>query len=82
MKSVSLTQARRGLSKLIASEQAVEVTSRGQAVGTLRIYAEATVDRDKAMEAARQLRAIGSKYRPSKRHGGAAAVRQLRDHGK
>ncbi len=81
MKTVTITQAKRGLSDLLAKGQAVEVTSHGRTVGTLRVFAQAKVDREKAKEAARGIREIGMKYKPSKKHGGTAELRKIRDHG-
>ena len=85
MKTLTLTQARRQLGELVRSHETVEVTHRGEAIGTLRggagAQGEAPCDRDRAMAAARRLREIGLKYKPSKKHGGTRALRQLRDHG-
>ena len=81
MKSISITQARRKLGELVRTPETVELTHRGTPVGTLRVYAEAHYDRDKAREAARRIREIGLKYKPSKKHGGTQALRDLRDDG-
>ena len=81
MKTISITQARRKLGELVRTPATVEVTSRGTPVGTLRVYAEANYDRDRAVEAARRIREIGAKYKPSRTHGATKAVRTLRDDG-
>ena len=80
---MTITQAKRGLSDLLAKEQQVEVTNRGRTVGTLRVFAEAKVDREKAKEAARGIRELARKIgaKPSKKHGATAEIRRLRDHG-
>ena len=81
MKSVSITQAKRGLSELMTAEQTVEITNRGTPVGALRIYAEAKFDPQRAQEAARRIRALSAKCKPSPRHGATQAIRDLRDNG-
>ncbi len=85
MKTVSITQARRQLGKLVRTPETVEVTHRGTPVGTLRIYAEAHYDREKAMAAARGIRELSAKLvakrKPSKKNGATKAVRDLRDNG-
>ena len=83
MKTLTLTQARRQLGELVRSHETVEVTHRGEAIGTLRGGAQTEVpyDRERAIAAAQRLREIGLKYKPSKKHGGTRALRQLRDHG-
>ena len=82
MKSVPITQAKRGLSELMATEQTVEITNRGVSVGALRIYAEAKFDPKRAQEAARRIRALSATCKPSPKHGATKAVRDLRDNGK
>ena len=82
MKTLTITQARRQLGELVKSHETVEVTHRGEAIGTLRAGTKSEpYDRDRAMAAARRIREIGLKYKPSKKHGGTKALRQLRDHG-
>lgn len=83
MKTVSITKARHKLGELSRAPSTVEVTHRGATVGTLRIYAEAHYDREKAMEAARGIRELSlrlnAKRKPSKKRGATKAVRDLRD---
>ena len=85
MKTVTLTEARRQLGELVNSAEPVEITRRGERIGTLRGEAEAPVDREKAMAAARGIRALSerlaAKRKPSKKHGATQAVRDLRDRG-
>jgi prevent-host-death family protein len=81
MKSVSITQAKRGLSELMATEQTVEITNRGTPVGALHSYAQAKFDPQRAQDAARRIRALSAKCKPSPRHGATKAVRDLRDNG-
>ena len=87
MKTLTITQARRRLGELVKSHETVEVTHRGEAIGTLRggAQAEPPYDRERAMAAARHIRELSemlaAKYKPSKKHGATQAVRKLRDHG-
>lgn len=54
---------------------------KGGAVGTLRVFAQARHDPERAKEAARRIREIGRKYKPSTKTGAVATVRKLRDDG-
>ena len=83
MKSLSITQARRRLGELVCTPETVEITRRGQRIGEIRgAEPEAPDDRERAMAAARRIREIGMTRKPSKTHGGAQAIRRLRDHGR
>ena len=84
MKTLTLTQARQQLGELMHAAEPVKLTRRGQPIGTLHVEAQAEPahDRDRAMAAARRLREIGMTRKPSKTHGGAKAVRKLRDDGR
>ena len=81
VKTVSITEAKRKLSDLLSREQTVEITSRGTKVGTLRVFAQATRDPQRAQDAARRMRALSAKCTPSPLGGATKAVRDLRDSG-
>jgi hypothetical protein len=82
MKPVSITPAKRKLAEAARTAQPVEIAPATTAGGTLRIFAEVHYDADKAIAAAKRIREIGTKYKPSKKHSGAKALRDLRDDGK
>lgn len=79
MRNVSITEARKGLSRLAQSDQAFTLTSRGQDVAQVRIFATAKFDPVKAKEAAERIFAIGARAKPSKKFGAIAMVRKVRD---
>lgn len=81
MKSVSITQAKRQLSRLAATQEPVQLTMRGQPVGLLRVYAEPKRDPEAARAAFDRLERLAAKRKPSKKHGATRAVRELRDRG-
>lgn len=86
MKTVSITEARRRLGELMKAAEPVEVTRRGEPLGTLRPSVRQPYDREKAMAAASDIRVLGerlaAKHKPSQKHGATAAVRALRDRGR
>ena len=85
MKTLTLTQARRQLGELVDAAEPVERTRRGVPIGTPRPSVRAPYNRDAAIEAARGIRELGERlatwHKPSKKHGGTRALRELRDHG-
>jgi len=85
MKTVTITEAKKNLRGILQADEPVQVTLRGQPAGVLRVIAEPKVDRERAREAGRRLvelsERLAAKHRPSKKHGGTQAVRDLRDHG-
>lgn len=80
MKTVSITHPKRkpGAVQAVVPSQAVAPRLEG---GTLRVLAQATFDPQRAREAAAKIRQLGLKYKPSKKHGATAAVRDLRNRG-
>lgn len=81
VKQVSITEAKRKLSKLATSNEPVQLTMRGQPVGLLRVYAEPKLDPAAARAAFEQLKRLAAKRKPSRKHGATRAVRDLRDRG-
>ena len=79
MRSVSITEAKKDLSHLARSEQSFRLTSRGNEVAQVRIFATAKFDPLKAATAARRIKELGAKVKPSKQHGAVALVRKVRD---
>ncbi len=79
MRTVSITDAKRDLSHLARSDQSLRLTSRGNEVAQVRIFATAKFDAVKAAEAARRIRAMGADVKPSKKYGAAALIRKVRD---
>lgn len=47
----------------------------------MRVIALAAPNPQRAREAAAAIRKIGARHKPSKKHGAAAAIRELRDGG-
>lgn len=80
-KSVSITRAKRDLARLAKSQEPVQVTVRGQPAFELRLIAQPVRDPEAARRAVERIKLIGAKYKPSKKHGGTRAVRELRDRG-
>ena len=81
MKQLSITQAKRDLSRLVTQREPVAVTIRGKSIGLLRMYAEPVFDLVQSRAAFERLRALAAKRKPSKKHGATRAVRELRDRG-
>jgi hypothetical protein len=80
-KTVSITEAKRQLSRLAQSSEPVQVTVRGQRVGLLRIYAEPKRDPAAARAAFKRLQKLAATRKPSRKNGAIKAIRDLRDRG-
>jgi hypothetical protein len=79
MRHLSITEAKKGLSRLVKTEQTVTLTGRGQEVGHVRFFVTAAFDPVKAAAAAKRIRELGAKVIPSSKYGAAALVRKVRD---
>lgn len=79
MRTVSITEAKKDLSHLARSEQTFRLTSRGNEVAQVRIFATAKFDPVKAAAAAARIRELGAMVKPSKKYGAVALVRKVRD---
>ena len=79
MRHLSITEAKKGLARLVETEQTVTLTRRGQEVGHVRFFATAAFDPAKASAAAKRIRELGANVKPSSKYGAAALVRKVRD---
>lgn len=79
MRNVSISEAKKDLSRLARSEQMFRLTSRGNEVAQVRIFATAKFDPAKAAAAAKRIAELGAKVKPSRKYGAAALVRKVRD---
>lgn len=81
VKTASITEAKRKLSRLAQTQEPVQLTMRGQPLGVLRIYAEPKRDPEAERAAFERLKRLAATCKPSKKHGATRAVRELRDRG-
>jgi hypothetical protein len=81
VKTFTITEAKRKLSRLATSQEPVQLTMRGQPIGQLRVYAEPKRDPEAARAAFDRLKRLAATRKPSKKHGATRAVRELRDRG-
>ena len=79
MRTVSITEAKKDLSHLARSEHSFRLTSRGNEVAQVRIFATAKFDPLKAAAAAKRIKELGANVKPSRKHGAVAVIRQIRD---
>ena len=79
MRHLSITEAKKGLARLVETEQTVTLTRRGQEVGHVRFFATAAFDAAKASAAAKRIRELGANIKPSSKYGAAALGRKGRD---
>lgn len=79
MQSISMTKARRELASISQSPDTYHLTSRGQEVATLRVFAKVKFDPEKAKEAGERMLAISRSIKPTRAKGATALVRELRD---
>lgn len=79
MQSISMTRARRDLAHISQSPDTYQLTSRGQEVATLRVFAKVSFDPAKAKAAGQRMLAASRSVKPSRAKGATALVRELRD---
>lgn len=79
MRTISVTEAKKGLTQLAAEGQSFNLTSRGHELATFRVFVQPKFDPEKAREALNKFKEIARHIKPNKKDGGAKAIRELRD---
>lgn len=78
MRTISVTEAKKGLTQLAAEGQSFNLTSRGHELASFRVFVQPKFDPVKAKASWEAFKAIRS-AKPSKKDGGTRAIRELRD---
>jgi hypothetical protein len=78
MRTISITEAKKGLGHLAESEQSFRLTSRGHEMATFRVFVQPKFDQDKARELFDKFKASRT-VKPKLQMGATASVRALRD---
>ncbi len=79
MQHLSISDVRRNLPSLAQQSDTFTLTKRGQNIATVRVFAEARFDIDKAKQAGERIAALAARAKVGKLNCATSIIRKLRD---